>query len=70
MKYWQFTPGFTFFFDEDVKLNVQASVSRSWMYRESPTILFNSPVTTVQYTNNGDIPTAQSGLDLNDPNIG
>lgn len=70
VKYWQFTPGATFWFDDDVKLDVQASVSRSWMYRESPTILFNSPFTTIQYQNNGDIPTWTTGLDLNDPNIG
>lgn len=70
VKYWQFTPGATFWFADDVKLDVAGSLSRSWMYRDSPTILFNSPFTTVQYTNNGDIPTWQSDLDLNDPNAG
>lgn len=69
VKYWQFTPGATFWFDEDVKLDVAASLSRSWMFRESPTILFNSPFTTIQYTNNGDIPTWSSDLNLNDPNL-
>ncbi|GAA5069192.1 TonB-dependent receptor [Lysobacter panacisoli] len=70
VKYWQVTPGGTFYFDENLKLDVQASMSRSWMFRDSPTILFNSPFTTIQYTNNGDIPTWTTGLDLNDPNIG
>lgn len=70
VEYWQVTPGGTFYFDEDVKLDVQGSYSRSWMRRDSPTILFNSPFTTLQYTNNGDIPSWTTDLDLNDPNLG
>ncbi|MFC3549872.1 TonB-dependent receptor [Lysobacter cavernae] len=70
VQYWQVTPGGTFYFADDVKLDVQGSMSRSWMRRDSPTILFNSPLTTIQYTNNGDIPSWTTDLDLNDPNIG
>lgn len=72
VKYWNINPGATFWFGEDqgIKLDVQANTSRSWMFRESPTILVNSPFTTVQYTNNGDLPTWQTGLNLNDPNLG
>ncbi|MDI9238446.1 TonB-dependent receptor [Lysobacter sp. LF1] len=70
VQYWQVTPGGTFYFDEDVKLDVQGSYSRSWMRRDSPTILFNSPFTTLQYTNNGDVPSWTTDLDLNDPNLG
>jgi TonB-dependent receptor len=42
------------------------------MYRESPTILVNSPFTTIKYTNTGgDFPTwTTGGLNLNDPNAG
>ncbi|WP_024867514.1 TonB-dependent receptor [Pseudoxanthomonas suwonensis] len=72
VQYWQVTPGATFWFGDagNKKLDVRASVSRSWMFRDSPTILFNSPFTTLQYTNNGDIPSWTTDLDLNDPNLG
>jgi TonB-dependent receptor len=70
VQYWQVTPGGTFYFADDVKLDVAGSYSRSWMRRDSPTILFNSPFTTLQYTNNGDIPSWTTEVDLNDPNAG
>ena len=72
VKYWQVTPGATFWFgaDQNAKLDVQGSLSRSWMFRDSPTILFNSPFTTLQYENGGDIPSWTTDLDLNDPNLG
>jgi TonB-dependent receptor len=72
VKYWNVNPGGTFWFGADnaIKLDVQANMSRSWMFRESPTILVNSPYTTVQYTNNGGVPTWTTDLDLNDPNAG
>ncbi|WP_425502450.1 TonB-dependent receptor [Pseudoxanthomonas taiwanensis] len=71
VQYWHITPGGTFWFnDGNAKLDVQANMSRSWMFRESPTILFNSPFTTLQYTNDGGIPRWTTDLDLNDPNLG
>lgn len=70
VQYWQVTPGGTFYFADDVKLDFAGSYSRSWMRRDSPTILFNSPFTTIQYTNNGDLPSWTTDLDLNDPNAG
>lgn len=72
VKYWSVNPGGTFWFGSDgnVKLDVQANATRSWMFRESPTILVNSPYTTVQYTNDGGVPRWTTDLDLNDPNIG
>ena len=72
VQYWQVNPGATFWFgdDQNVKLDVQANTSRSWMFRESPTILVNSPFTTLEYTNAGDTPTWNTPLDLNDPNLG
>lgn len=72
VQYWNIAPGATFWFgdNETVKLDVQANWSRSWFFRESPTIMPTSPFTTVQYTNNG-TPSFDSGsLDLNDPNAG
>lgn len=72
--YWQLNPGGTFWFGDEgnVKLDVQGGISRSWMRRDSPTILVNSPFTTVQYSNHNGRPviTPTDGLDLNDPNAG
>lgn len=73
VQYWSVNPGGTFWFgpDENIKLDLQATYSRSWFFRESPTILVNTPRTTVEYTNNGgDISYSTGGLDLNDPGIG
>jgi TonB-dependent receptor len=73
VQYWNINPGATFWFGEDdgIKLDVQGTWSRSWFFRESPTILVNSPRTTVEYTNDGgDISYSTGGLDLNDPNLG
>ena len=71
--YWNINPGATFWFgeDDDIKLDVQGNWSRSKFFRQSPTILVTSPFTTVEYTNEGGLPTySTGGLDLNDPNIG
>jgi TonB-dependent receptor len=72
VQYWHLTPGGTFWFGEgqDIKLDVQANMSRSWMFRDSPTIGFNSPFTTLQYRNDGNVPTWDGDLDLNDPDLG
>jgi TonB-dependent receptor len=60
VKYWNVNPGGTFWFGDNgnIKLDVQGHASRSWMFRESPTILVNSPYTWT------------TDLDLNDPNLG
>ncbi|HEY5780318.1 MAG TPA: TonB-dependent receptor, partial [Lysobacter sp.] len=71
VKFWNVNPGGTFWFADDLKLDVQANIGRSWLFRESPTVLVNSPFTTVEYRNDGgDIPTWTTPIDLNDPNIG
>ncbi|MFC4728451.1 TonB-dependent receptor [Coralloluteibacterium thermophilus] len=72
VKYWSINPGGTFWFggDDQVKLDVQANASRSWMFRESPTILVNTPFTTIDYVNDGGLPTWDTDLDLNDPALG
>jgi TonB-dependent receptor len=73
VQYWNVNPGGTFWFgrDDRFRLDVQANWSRSWFFRESPTILVNSPRTTIDYRNDGGVPTwTTGGLDLNDPNIG
>ncbi|NZA25426.1 TonB-dependent receptor [Luteimonas sp. SJ-92] len=73
VQYWNVNPGATLWFgeNEDIKLDVAGNWSRSWFFRESPTILPMSPFTTVDYTNDGSEPTwTTGGLDLNDPNAG
>ena len=71
VSFWNINPGGTFWFADDLKLDFQANIGRSWMFRESPTVLVNTPFTTIEYNNNGgDIPTWNTSLDLNDPNAG
>ncbi|MDR6675075.1 TonB-dependent receptor [Xanthomonas sp. 1678] len=73
VKFWSVNPGAELLFgaEQDIKLNVQANATRSWMFRESPSVLVTSPFTTVQYSNQGgDQPSIESPLDLNDPNLG
>ncbi|WP_407352810.1 TonB-dependent receptor [Luteimonas sp. R10] len=72
VQYWSINPGATFWFGRDdlLKLDVRANASRSWMFRESPTILVNTPHTNIDYVNTGDLPAWDTDLDLNDPNLG
>jgi len=71
--YWQINPGATFWFGDDgnVRLDVNAGVSRSWMRRVMPTVMVNSPFFVAEYVNHDGFPTYTSGdVDLNDPNAG
>lgn len=71
VKYWQVNPGGTFWFnDQSIRLDVQAGISRSWLRRESPTLMFNSPLFAATYSNHNGMPTIDSDVDLNDPNLG
>jgi TonB-dependent receptor len=72
VQYLHFNPGATFQLgpDDSVELRVQGYRSRSWMHRESPTILVNTPFTTIQYSNLDGTPDWQTAIDLNDPAIG
>ena len=56
---WQFT--------DKLSLDVQGNYTKSEFYRESPTVLVISDTATVNYTNNGEIPTMASAVDINDP---
>ena len=72
VKYYDVNPGGVFIFSDTLKLDAKVDIGRSWMFRESPTVLVNSPFTTIQYSNTGgDFPTwTTGGLNLNDPNAG
>lgn len=63
-------PGFTWQFTDKLSLNWQADYTHSEFRRESPTFLVSTPANsgmTVNYSNDGGIPTIDSSLDLNDP---
>lgn len=71
--FWSVNPGADLLFgaNQDIKLHVQANATRSWLERQSPSILVTSPFTTVDYSNSGgEQPSLDSPLDLNDPNLG
>jgi TonB-dependent receptor len=69
--YWQFNPGATFWFgDGNIKLDLNAGLSRSWLRRVMPTIMVNSPYFTGSYANTDGFPVIQSSLDFGDPNLG
>lgn len=73
LSFYNINPGSELLFgdNQDIKLSVQGNISRSIFRRESPSILVNTPFTTVEYSNNGgDFPTFSTPLNLNDPNIG
>ena len=65
-------PGMEWQVAPKLKFNLQADYNRSTFHRESPTVLVTTPTSsgiTVNYTNNGGIPTIASNADLNDPSI-
>ena len=68
--YWRINPGATWWIGDTVRIDAQASHSRSEMDRSLPTFFVNSPYTNVTYDGTGDLPVIVSELDLNDPSIG
>ena len=72
--FYNINPGGTWWFNDHLKLEGQANLSRSVFFREAPTILINTPLNnglTVTYDNGGgDFPSIKSGANLNDPNLG
>lgn len=72
--FYNFNPGAHFEFGDNHELDVQVNSSRSEFFRESPTILINTPMgqgTVVTYNNTGgDYPQVTTNIDLNDPNAG
>lgn len=70
LDFYNVNPGAHFEFGDYHTVDVQLNSSRSDWRREAPTILINTPITAVSYTNNADVPTYESSLNLNDPNAG
>jgi TonB-dependent receptor len=68
--YYGVNPGMEWQVAPKLKFNLQGNYTRSTFHRESPSVVVNTPVgsgTTVQYTNNGGIPSITSNVDLNNP---
>jgi len=72
VKYWQVNPGATFWFGgmDNIRLDINGGLSRSWLRRVVPTIMVNSPYFTDHYVNSNGRPEIVSDMDFNDPNAG
>ena len=77
VNFYNLNPGGELLFgdDENVKLDFQGYVQRSWYKNQQPSMLVSTPMgqgTTVNYSNGGgEFPdTAATNADLNDPNLG
>jgi len=69
-KFYNINPGGTLLFGDNMKLDFQGYTQRSWYRQEAPSILLNSPITTVNFTNTGgNFPTITPGINLNDPTL-
>jgi TonB-dependent receptor len=71
--FWNFNPGAHFEFGHNIKMDFQLNKSRSWFFRQSPTVLVTTPDgigVTAFYENSGDFPKVTTNVDLNDPDLG
>jgi TonB-dependent receptor len=71
--FWNFNPGAQFQFGDSFELDVQLNKSRSWFFREAPTVLVSTPIgVTVDYVNSpSGVPSiTPANFDLSDPNAG
>lgn len=70
VEYWGANPGMSWQFTDKLSFDVQGNYTKSKFHRESPTLLVITPGSsgmTVDYTNDGGVPTIGSNVDLNDP---
>ncbi|RYD26596.1 MAG: TonB-dependent receptor, partial [Lysobacteraceae bacterium] len=68
--YWGVNPGMEFTVNDSIKGDLQANYTKSNFRRESPTVLVITPPSsgvTVDYTNDGGIPSVTTNVDLNNP---
>ncbi|YAA57714.1 TonB-dependent receptor (plasmid) [Niveispirillum fermenti] len=69
-EFWGINPGFDYQITDNLKFDVQANYTKSKFHRESPTFLVLTPANsgvTVEYSNDGGIPSIVPNVDLNDP---
>jgi TonB-dependent receptor len=70
VEFWGVNPGFEWEIADHLRLEVQGNWTESDFHRESPTVLVNTLLgsgVTVDYANDGGIPSIQSNVDLNNP---
>lgn len=68
--YYGVNPGAEWKVADNLKFNIQGNYTRSTFHRESPSVVAITPPSsgvTVNYTNNGGIPSIVSNVDLNNP---
>lgn len=68
--YYGVNPGAEWKIADKLKFNIQGNYTRSTFHRESPSVVVITPPNsgiTVDYKNNGDIPSIVSNVDLNNP---
>jgi TonB-dependent receptor len=74
VNFFNLNPGFSWRYNDFIKVDGQFNMSKSDFLRESPTILFNTPLNqgiNVQYTNDGKpFPDIVTNADLNNPALG
>jgi len=72
--FWGFNPGGHWQINDSVRMDFAINKSRSWFFREAPTILVNSPLNqgiTADFDNTGgDHVTITPSADVNDPALG
>jgi len=72
--FWGFNPGMRWQLNDSVRMDLNLNKSRSWFFRESPTILVNTPLNqgiTANFDNTGgDFVNIVPSADVNDPNLG
>lgn len=66
-EFWGTNPGMNWQINDHLNLDVQGNFTHSDFYSEVPTVLMITEPSTVTYTNDGDIPSIASSIDLNDP---
>jgi TonB-dependent receptor len=72
--FWSYNPGMKWQIAEKFRVDLSLNKSRSWFFREAPTILVNTPLgagITADFDNTGgDFVTITPSADLNNPNLG
>ena len=69
-EYYGMNPGMTWQLSDKLSLDVQGNYTKSEFQRESPTLLVITPASsgmTIQYANDGGIPSIVSNVDVNNP---
>ncbi|MEO8063913.1 MAG: TonB-dependent receptor [Pseudomonadota bacterium] len=72
--FWGFNPGMRWQLSDSIRMDLAVNKSRSWFFREAPTILVNTPLNagiTADFDNTGgDFVNITPSADVNDPSLG